>query len=93
MGRFGSRAQILAAIVGASPYHAATFNPLPKDRPMRPNFLKLLPILALAAPALAPAQTTFTLDKVKASGQITLRKVDGWQTIAEPLAGPIDLAA
>ena len=39
---------------------------------MRPNFLKLLPILALAAPALAPAQTTSTLDKVKASGQITL---------------------
>ena len=57
--RFGSRAQILAAFAGASPYHAATFNPLPKDRPMRPNFLKLLPILALAAPALAPAQTTF----------------------------------
>ena len=28
-----------------------------------------------------------------ASGQITLRKVDGWHTIAEPLAGPIDLAA
>ena len=35
---------------------------------MRPNFLKLLPVLALAAPALAPAQTTSTLDKVKASG-------------------------
>jgi ABC-type amino acid transport substrate-binding protein len=39
---------------------------------MRPNLLKLIPILALAAPALAPAQTALTLDKVKASGQITL---------------------
>ena len=39
---------------------------------MRPNFLKLIPVLALAAPALAPAQTPSTLDKVKASGQITL---------------------
>jgi glutamate/aspartate transport system substrate-binding protein len=39
---------------------------------MRPTLLKLLPILALAAPALASAQTTSTLDKVKASGQITL---------------------
>lgn len=28
-----------------------------------------------------------------ASGQITLRKVDGWKTIAEPFAKPIDLAA
>ena len=28
-----------------------------------------------------------------ASGQIILRKVDGWQSIAEPLAAPIDLAA
>ena len=29
-----------------------------------------------------------------ASGQITMRKVDGWQTLAEPhLAMPIDLAA
>jgi transposase-like protein len=28
-----------------------------------------------------------------ASGQIVLRKVDGWQTIAEPFAEPIDLAA
>jgi putative transposase len=28
-----------------------------------------------------------------ASGQITLRKVDGWQSIAEPFAQPIDLAA
>ena len=28
-----------------------------------------------------------------ASGQIVLRKVDGWQSIAEPLAAPIDLAA
>lgn len=28
-----------------------------------------------------------------ASGQITLRKVDGWKTIAEPFAEPIDLAA
>ncbi len=39
---------------------------------MRPNFLKLLPVLALAAPVLATAQATSTLDKVKASGQITL---------------------
>jgi putative transposase len=28
-----------------------------------------------------------------ASGQIVLRKVDGWTTIAQPLAEPIDLAA
>ena len=28
-----------------------------------------------------------------ASGQITLRKVDGWQTLGEQLAQPIDLAA
>jgi transposase-like protein len=29
-----------------------------------------------------------------ASGQITMRKVDGWQTLAEPLAvAPVDLAA
>ena len=28
-----------------------------------------------------------------ASGQITLRKVDGWRTLASPLAQPIDLAA
>ena len=28
-----------------------------------------------------------------ASGQITLRKIDGWKTIAEPFAEPIDLAA
>jgi putative transposase len=28
-----------------------------------------------------------------ASGQIVLRKVDGWATIAQPLAEPIDLAA
>jgi putative transposase len=28
-----------------------------------------------------------------ASGQITLRKVDGWRTLARPLAQPIDLAA
>ena len=39
---------------------------------MRPKLLKTLSILALAAPALAAAQTTSTLDKVKASGQITL---------------------
>ena len=39
---------------------------------MRTNLLKTLSILALAAPALAAAQTTSTLDKVKASGQITL---------------------
>jgi hypothetical protein len=28
-----------------------------------------------------------------ASGQIVLRKVDGWTSIAQPLAEPIDLAA
>jgi hypothetical protein len=28
-----------------------------------------------------------------ASGQIVLRKVDGWASIAQPLAEPIDLAA
>ena len=28
-----------------------------------------------------------------ASGQITMRKVDGWQTLAEPVHQPIDLAA
>ena len=30
-----------------------------------------------------------------ASGQITMRKVDGWQTLAEPptAAGPVDRAA
>jgi putative transposase len=30
-----------------------------------------------------------------ASGQITMRKVDGWPTLAEPLASivPVDLAA
>jgi hypothetical protein len=28
-----------------------------------------------------------------ASGQIVLRKVDGWTTIARPFAEPIDLAA
>ena len=28
-----------------------------------------------------------------AAGQIVMRKVDGWQTIAEPFAEPIDLAA
>jgi transposase-like protein len=28
-----------------------------------------------------------------ASGQIVLRKVDGWMSIAQPLAKPIDLAA
>ena len=28
-----------------------------------------------------------------ASGQITMRKVDGWQTLANPLDQPIDLAA
>ena len=28
-----------------------------------------------------------------ASGQILLRKVDGWESIAEPFAEPIDLAA
>ena len=30
-----------------------------------------------------------------ASGQITMRKVDGWQSLGEPLAppGPVDLAA
>jgi putative transposase len=28
-----------------------------------------------------------------ASGQITMRKVDGWQTLAEPADQPIDLAA
>ena len=30
-----------------------------------------------------------------ASGQITMRKVDGWQTLAEPLISPasLDLAA
>jgi putative transposase len=28
-----------------------------------------------------------------ASGQVTMRKVDGWQTIAQPAAKPIDLAA
>ena len=28
-----------------------------------------------------------------ASGQIVLRKVDGWMSIARPLAEPIDLAA
>ena len=28
-----------------------------------------------------------------ASGQIVLRKVDGWMSIAQPLAEPIDLAA
>lgn len=28
-----------------------------------------------------------------ASGQITLRKVDGWTSLAEPFAAPIDLAA
>ena len=39
---------------------------------MRTKLLKTLSILALAAPALAAAQTTSTLDKVKASGQITL---------------------
>ena len=26
-----------------------------------------------------------------ASGQITMRKVDGWQTLAEPLANPVPL--
>ncbi len=39
---------------------------------MQPKLLKTLSILAMAAPALAAAQTTSTLDKVKASGQITL---------------------
>jgi glutamate/aspartate transport system substrate-binding protein len=39
---------------------------------MRPNALKTLPILALAAPLLAFAQAGGTLDKVKSSGQITL---------------------
>ncbi len=44
---------------------------------MRQKLLTLLPILVLAAPvlaapAVAPAQTTSTLDKVKASGQITV---------------------
>jgi hypothetical protein len=28
-----------------------------------------------------------------ASGQVVLRKVDGWTSIAQPLAEPIDLAA
>jgi putative transposase len=28
-----------------------------------------------------------------ASGQIVLRKVDGWMSIAQPLAEPIDRAA
>ena len=28
-----------------------------------------------------------------ASGQITMRKIDGWQTLAEPVHQPIDLAA
>jgi putative transposase len=28
-----------------------------------------------------------------ASGQITMRKVDGWQTLAQPVDQPIDLAA
>ena len=30
-----------------------------------------------------------------ASGQITMRKVDGWQTLTEPLVNPVplDLAA
>jgi hypothetical protein len=28
-----------------------------------------------------------------ASGQIVLRKVDGWMSIQQPLAEPIDLAA
>jgi len=28
-----------------------------------------------------------------ASGQIRMRRVDGWQTIAKPLAQPVDLAA
>ena len=29
-----------------------------------------------------------------ASGQIAMRKIDGWQTLAEPLAvAPVDLAA
>ncbi len=28
-----------------------------------------------------------------ASGQITMRKVNGWQTLGEKLAAPVDLAA
>jgi hypothetical protein len=28
-----------------------------------------------------------------ASRQITMRKIDGWQTLAEPAHQPIDLAA
>jgi putative transposase len=28
-----------------------------------------------------------------ASGQISMRKVDGWQTLSKPLAQPIALAA
>ncbi len=34
-------------------------------------------------------------NRLLASGQITMRKVDGWQTLAEPPAAivPVDLAA
>ena len=39
---------------------------------MRPLHLKRLPLLALLTPALALSQATSTLDKVKASGTITL---------------------
>ena len=44
---------------------------------------------------MAIAGTTATYKGLMASGQITMRKVNGWQTLGERIAGPapIDLAA
>jgi len=57
------------------------------------------PSCALAAPNHDNSDQTSTQSAAMlfwallASGQITLRKVDGWASLAEPFAEPIDLAA
>jgi len=53
-------------------------------------------MLFWAEPAKVPTMRSIVgrqAEGLLASGQITMRKIDGWHTLAEPADQPIDLAA